>query len=115
MLLKHGNLNFRKQEILSWENSLQRMSNVMRDKDIPEEATVAIEFKIPNTFKRVDFIIAGNDGSEDHVVIGELKQWSEVQKVERKEAIVKTALGGGLREVAHPSYQVEMFNYKTYI
>lgn len=94
-----------KQEILSWGNSLQRMSNVMQDQDIPSDAAVAIEFKIPNTSKRVDFIVAGNDGAQDHVVIVELKQWSEVEKVSGKDAMVRTALGRGLREVTHPSYQ----------
>lgn len=93
-----------KNEILSWENSLHRMSNVLQDKDIPNDAGVAIEFKIPNTSKRVDFIIAGNDGVQDHVVIVELKQWSEVEKV-NKDAIVKTYIGGSNREVTHPSYQ----------
>lgn len=94
-----------KQEILSWENSLQRMSNVMQDKDIPNDASVAIEFKIPNTSKRVDFIVAGNDGKQDHVVIVELKQWSEVEKVTGKDAVVKTVVGRGLRPLTHPSYQ----------
>ncbi|MET3696663.1 hypothetical protein SAMN05877753_10392 [Bacillus oleivorans] len=94
-----------KQEILSWENSLQRMSNVMQDHDIPNDASVAIEFKIPNTSKRVDFLIAGNDGKQDHVVIIELKQWSEVEKITGKDALVKTILGGTKRAVTHPSYQ----------
>ncbi|SHN24182.1 DUF2075 domain-containing protein [Gracilibacillus kekensis] len=93
-----------KNEILSWENSLQRMSNVMQDKDIPNDAAVAIEFKIPNTSKRVDFIVAGNDGKQDHVVIVELKQWSKVEKV-NKDAIVKTYVGRANREITHPSYQ----------
>lgn len=94
-----------KNEIRSWENSLQKMSNVMQDDDIPDDAAVAIEFNIPNTSKRVDFIIAGNDGDRDHVVIVELKQWEEVEKVEGRDALVKTFLGGGLRETVHPSYQ----------
>lgn len=94
-----------KQEIISWENSLQRMSNVMQDKDIPNDASIAIEFKIPNTSKRVDFIVAGNDGNHDHVVIVELKQWSKVEKVTSKDALVNTYLGGAKRTVPHPSYQ----------
>lgn len=94
-----------KNEITSWENSLQRMSNVMQDKDIPNNAAVAIEFNIPNTSKRVDFIVAGNNGKQDHVVIVELKQWSEVEKIETKDAIVSTYLGGGIRTTPHPSYQ----------
>ncbi|MFG6113691.1 DNA/RNA helicase domain-containing protein [Halobacillus sp. MO56] len=94
-----------KSEILSWENSLQRMSNVMQDRDIPKDSSVAIEFNIPNTSKRVDFLVAGNSGSQDHVVIVELKQWSEVEKVEGKDALIDTYLGGGKRSVTHPSYQ----------
>ncbi|RCW77056.1 DUF2075 domain-containing protein [Saliterribacillus persicus] len=95
-----------KSEILSWENSLQRMCNVMQDREIPKDASVAIEFKIPNTSKRVDFLVAGNNGNQDHVVIVELKQWSKVEKVEGKDALVKTYLGRGERAVTHPSYQV---------
>ncbi|MBS4192344.1 DUF2075 domain-containing protein [Bacillus sp. FJAT-49705] len=94
-----------KQEILSWENSLQRMSNVMQDEEIPNDAGVAIEFKIPNTSRRVDFIVTGNDGKQDHVVIVELKQWSEVEKITNKDGLVKTYLGRSLRERPHPSYQ----------
>lgn len=98
-----------KNEIRSWDNSLQRMSNVLRDKDIPKDAKAAIEFKIPNTGKRVDFIIAGNDGSADHAVIIELKQWDKVEKVEVAEkmdaVMVSTYLGGGIRNTIHPSYQ----------
>lgn len=94
-----------KQEIISWENSLQRMCNVMQDQEIPHDASVAIEFKIPNTSKRVDFIVAGNDGIQDHVVIVELKQWSQVEKISTKDAVVKTFIGGRLKPMTHPSYQ----------
>ena len=94
-----------RQEIASWDNSLQRMCNVMQDDEIPDDASVAIEFKIPNTSKRVDFIVAGSDGSQDHVVIVELKQWSKVEKIEEKDALVNTLLGGGIRPATHPSYQ----------
>ncbi|WP_039042968.1 hypothetical protein [Sporosarcina sp. ZBG7A] len=51
-----------KSEIHSWENSLQKMANVMGDEDIPRYAAVAIEFNIQNTSKRVNFLIAGDDG-----------------------------------------------------
>src|SRR5690625_717880 len=81
------------------------MSNVMQDEAIPKDASVAIEFQIPNTSKRVDFLIAGNNGDQDHVVIVELKQWSELELIETKDGVVSTFVGGGLRTVAHPSYQ----------
>lgn len=94
-----------KQEIVSWENSLQRMCNVMQDRDIPHDASVAIEFKIPNTSKRVDFIVAGSSGEQDHVVIVELKQWSEAEKITSQDGVVKTFVGGRLNTLPHPSYQ----------
>ncbi|SOC24124.1 hypothetical protein SAMN05880501_11697 [Ureibacillus xyleni] len=93
-------------EIRSWDSSLQRMANVMQDREIPKDSKVAIEFKIPNTGKRVDFIVTGNDGKHDHAVIIELKQWESVKKIETMDAVVvETALGGGLRQTTHPSYQ----------
>ncbi|RSK24795.1 DUF2075 domain-containing protein [Bhargavaea beijingensis] len=92
-------------EIRSWDNSMQYMYRVLHDESIPDNSGVAIEFRIPYTSKRVDFLISGRTGSQDSVIIVELKQWGEVQKVEGKEAIVKTLINRGLRETAHPSYQ----------
>lgn len=93
-------------EFLSWMNSMQYMYKVMEDKAIPDESLIAIEYRIPNSNKRVDFIISGEDdkGRESAVVI-ELKQWQELTKVESKEAIVKTHLQGRMVETTHPSYQ----------
>ena len=93
-------------EIHSWQTSLSYMANVMRDFAIPDLAGVAIEYIVPNTQKRVDFIITGLDHqNKEHVVIVELKQWGEAFKVTDKDNIVSTYLGGGIREVTHPSYQ----------
>ena len=96
-----------KSQIMSWENSMQYMYRVLEDCEIPDDCGVAIEFTIPTTSKRIDFILTGlNQFQDDSVVIIELKQWSEAQKVEGKDGVVKTILGGGLRETTHPSYQV---------
>lgn len=96
-----------KSQIMSWENSMQYMYRILEDSEIPDDCGVAIEFTIPTTSKRIDFILTGlNRFKEDSVVIIELKQWSEAQKVEGKDGIVRTVLGGGLRETTHPSYQV---------
>ncbi|WP_424237959.1 DNA/RNA helicase domain-containing protein [Bhargavaea ginsengi] len=92
-------------EIRSWDNSMQYMYRVLHDDSIPDDSGVAIEFRIPYTSKRVDFLISGRNDSQDSVVIVELKQWGEVEKVEGKEAIVKTLINRGIRETAHPSYQ----------
>lgn len=92
-------------EVRSWDNSMQYMYRVLMDENIPSDSGVAIEFNIPYSSKRVDFIISGMNKEKESVVIVELKQWEKVEKVVGKEAIVKTYLGGGIRETAHPSYQ----------
>lgn len=87
-------------------NSMQYMYKVMENKNIPEDSKIAIEYRIPNSNKRVDFIVSGEDGrGRESAVIIELKQWQRVEKVETKEAIVKTQLQGRLVETIHPSYQ----------
>jgi len=101
---KIGKVN--KSELRSWENSLIYMYMALDDANIPEDAGVAIEFNIPNTSKRVDFIISGKDDKgKSNLVIVELKQWETATVVENKDGIIKTYLGGGIRETTHPSYQ----------
>lgn len=94
-----------KSEIASWKNSLQCMFNALLDQGIPPSAGVAIEYTIPLTNRRVDFILTGKDAARnDTAIIVELKQWSEAE-VTDKDAIVRTFLNGSIREVNHPSYQ----------
>ena len=92
-------------EVASWRNSMQFMGNVLLDPEIPADAQISVEYMIPLTSKRVDVIIAGRGKDDrDAVVIVELKQWSEVEATS-KDGVVQTFLGGGRREVSHPSYQ----------
>ena len=92
-------------EVTSWTNSMMYMNNVLADTDISDEAGISIEFQVPLTSKRVDFIITGlNEKKEEQVIIIELKQWSKAQMTS-KDAIVRTWVGGNEREVSHPSYQ----------
>ena len=93
-------------QLNSWKNSMQYMRGVLDDREIPDNAGVAIEFNIPTTSKRIDFILSGRDNNKkDSVIIIDLKQWETCTAVEGKDAIVSTFTGGGIREVAHPSYQ----------
>ncbi len=93
-------------EFASWENSLLHMYKVVNDPEIPSNAGVAIEYNIPQTSKRVDFILSGFDNdNKPGMVIVELKQWSELKKVDSSEALVETYTGHALRKVVHPSYQ----------
>lgn len=52
-------------EFRAWENSLEYMYKVLNDNTIPENSGIAIEYNIPQTSKRVDFIISGYDEKED--------------------------------------------------
>jgi uncharacterized protein len=92
-------------EKASWSNSLEYMGQVLSPDDVCGDSFVAIEYRIPRTSNRIDFLVAGQgpDGASNLVII-ELKQWSKVEKT-MEDAIVRTALGGGLRSVVHPSYQ----------
>lgn len=93
-------------EFRSWVNSLEYMYKVLNDEAIPSDSGVAIEYNLPNTSKRIDFLISGYDDSKNaNVVIVELKQWSEVKKVDGLDALVETFTGGANRRVVHPSYQ----------
>lgn len=94
-------------EFRAWDNSLQHMYKVLNDADIPNDAGIAIEYNIPQTSKRVDFIISGFDGkNEANAVIIELKQWEKIESINSADALVKTYLGGAYRHHVHPSYQV---------
>ncbi len=93
-------------EVQSWDNSLKNMFMVIADDGIPSDAGVAIEYNIPQTAKRVDFIVSGYDENmREHAVIIELKQWEKITPVKGMDALVETYTGGALRKVVHPSYQ----------
>lgn len=102
---KKLNRGVSKSEIDSWKNSMGYMDRVLQDDEIPSDSGVAIEFQIPQTSKRVDFILTGKgDNNSDQVIIVELKQWSEVEET-NKDGVVKTRFKNGLVETSHPSYQ----------
>ena len=93
-------------ELNSWRNSLKEMYITLNDSNIPSDVGVAIEYNIPQTSKRVDFLISGyGKDNKGNVIIVELKQWEKLQAIEGQEAIVETFIGGANRRVVHPSYQ----------
>ncbi len=92
-------------EFNSWANSLPQVELILRDEEIPDDAGVAIEYTIPRTQNRIDFIITGQDESgRDNVILIELKQWSAIE-LTAKDAMVRTRFKGGTQETVHPSYQ----------
>ncbi|MBP8307761.1 MAG: DUF2075 domain-containing protein, partial [Burkholderiaceae bacterium] len=102
-------------EIQAWKHSLLEMAKVLQDEEIPEDAGVAIEYQLPQSSKRIDFVITGEDASaRTKVVIVELKQWSQSRRSE-KDAIVWARRGGRAGEIegTHPSYQA--WSYAAYL
>ncbi len=92
-------------EIQSWRESLMYMNLVLLDQDIPDDAGVLVEFMIPQSSFRVDFILTGINGSnEEQVIIIELKRWSSAT-LTNKDGVVRTYFKGGMAETSHPSYQ----------
>jgi DUF2075 family protein len=98
-------------EVRSWKNSLGYMDRVLAHESVPTDAGVAIEFLIPGTANRIDFVLTGFSTEKRKIaVIIELKQWQEAQ-LTSKDARVETVIGRGIRETNHPSYQA--WSYAT--
>lgn len=108
-------------ELQSWQGSLGAFADVLRDKDIPDDTGLAVEFHIPQSSKRIDVTLTGYGlDSKKNAVIVELKQWANARATQ-KDAVVETFVGGRHREVVHPSYQawsyamlLEGFNTAVY-
>ncbi len=118
---RHGISHKNDAEFRSWSNSLLYMRNVLDDDQIPEDVSLAIEYQIPLTSKRVDFLIAGKDeNASNNVVVVELKQWEDSGMTSRAD-VVTAVTGGATRAVCHPCYQaysyakiIETFNEDVY-
>lgn len=102
-------------EYSSWQNSMQFMRNIVDDSDIDDEVRICIEYNIPLTSKRVDFIIAGADKSgNENIVIVELKQWQKAEVVaDDMHYCVRTFVANSDRIVCHPSYQA--YSYSCFL
>ncbi len=99
-----------KSEIDSWVHSLQYMDRILNDRKIPSDAGVSIEYHLPQSSKRIDFILTGVDHhNRDTAILVELKQWQKAG-LTTSDAIVTTQFKNGERETPHPSYQA--WSYK---
>ena len=94
----------------SWINSSQYMYKVLSDSQIPDDAGIALEYNIPQTAKRIDYLVSGYDGrAQENVVIIELKQWESLEAIPGRDCTVETYLGGRLVQTVHPSYQAQSY------
>ena len=115
LIRSKGLLGGQEREVESWHNSMQFMRNIVDDPEIADDVQVAIEYNIPQTSKRVDFLIIGADqGGKDSIVIVELKQWSKAEKVDDEmHYSVRTYVANDNRIVCHPSYQA--YSYSRFL
>jgi DUF2075 family protein len=108
---RYLNAGTSRSEIRAWRNSMQYMDKVLSDDSIPDDCGVAIEYQIPMSSKRLDFILTGlGEESTEYAILIELKQW-ESATLSDKDGIINTFLGKNIRETVHPSYQV--WSYAT--
>jgi len=115
-LLREKGLNGgQEREFESWHNSMKFMRDIVDDSEIDDDVQLAVEYNIPQTSKRVDFIIAGSDiRGKENIVIVELKQWSRAEIVDDDMHFsVRTYVANDKRIVCHPSYQA--YSYSRFL
>lgn len=101
-------------EYRSWKSSLPYMGSVLRSHTIPDDAGIAIEYNIPQTGSRIDFIVSGQDADGiEYAVLIELKQWDKIN-ITAKDAMVNVRFEHGLKDTVHPSYQAWSYSTMMY-
>lgn len=111
--LKQYGCNPSNNEVMSWRNSLLRMTLILQSANLHDNG-VMVEYQLPLSSKRIDVMVTGKDGlGVKNSVIIELKQWERCSLSDIESDYVITWVGGGNRDVLHPSIQVG--NYKYYL
>jgi len=113
-VFKHLHMKVGQAEYKSWRNSLgNAMFHLLDKSDIPDDAAVAVEYRLNGRRFRIDFMIGGTDevGNEAISII-ELKQWTEIEFSDLGEH-VRTRVGKGIHDEQHPSYQA--WSYLTHL
>jgi len=100
------NLKVGESEYTAWRNSLgNAMFHAINSDVIPNNAGVAVEYRVNGRAFRIDFMVTGKDAlGRESLFIVELKQWTDIEFSELADH-VRTYLGGGIRDTLHPAYQ----------
>jgi len=95
-------------EINSWRNSLRSISQVFQYANLLDHGVI-LEYQLPLTSKRLDCMVCGKDkAKKDNAVVIELKQWDKCKDAIGENEVL-TWVGGGERQVLHPSVQVGQY------
>lgn len=105
--------NIAPSEASAIHNSMTFMEKIVRRSGVADDCGVMVEYVIPTTSNRIDFLISGKDenGNKNFVIV-ELKQWQQANTTD-KEGIVNTHLGKPNNDTTHPSYQAG--SYKLFM
>ncbi len=99
-------------EMMSWRNSLRAMASVIDYAKLHDHGVI-LEYQLPQTSKRLDVLLCGQDPSRrKQAVIVELKQWDRCDP-SNGDNEVATFVGGRKRDVLHPAVQVDQ--YRQYL
>ncbi|NQZ65656.1 MAG: DUF2075 domain-containing protein [Mycoplasmatales bacterium] len=105
-LIKKFGIKVGKSEQNSWANSLPRVANLLLESE-HDHRRILIEFNIPTSKKRIDFIILGkNKKGIPSAWLLELKQWSDVTEEEYNSFRV------GRYVDSHPSEQAIDYKFR---
>jgi len=99
-------------EVGAWQQSFNFLKNSFEVAGL-DDNKVIIEYELPYSSRRIDVLLFGRSQTgDDGVVLIELKQWSNDGVADAEaEGNVKVRFASGVREVAHPSLQVEGYHY----
>ncbi len=96
----------------AWQQSFNFLKNSFEIAGL-EDNRIIIEYELPYSSRRIDVLLFGRSRKgDDGVVLVELKQWSNDGVLDAdSEGNVRVRFRSGMREVAHPSLQVEGYHY----
>lgn len=95
----------------SWRNSLPRFRDACEEAGLDQQGII-IEYQLPQSSNRLDVMVTGATATGvDHATVVELKQWEDCEPSDGEQVV--TWVGGGNRDVLHPSAQTRQ--YVTYL
>lgn len=101
-----------KSELGAWQQSFNFLRNSFEVARLAEQKII-IEYELPYSSRRIDVLLFGRSAAgEDGIVMVELKQWSNDYVLDTEaEGNVKVRFAQGIKEVPHPSWQVEGYHF----
>ncbi len=101
-----------KSEIGSWQQSFNFLKNSFDVAGLTDQKII-VEYELPYSSRRIDVLLFGrSDAGDDGIVLIELKQWSNDGVMDSDaEGNVNVRFAQGVKEVPHPSWQVEGYHF----